>query len=139
MITKFSKLVELNKKKLDDIEMELGRLQNSRIVIEKKIEDLRKDFSKIKKPTTGNFTKMNLVYNHLKQLEKEKEFQVEKLDRIKEEILRVQNLHKKANVEFEKMKYLDGVETDKYLKKLAKQEQKDMDEIANILYARIEE
>ncbi|EFR48969.1 hypothetical protein HCMG_01142 [Helicobacter canadensis MIT 98-5491] len=54
------------------------------------------------------------------------------LKRQKQEL---QDYFKAQNIEYEKAKYLDGLEIKKNLEKAKKQESKDLDEISVMLYA----
>lgn len=48
---------------------------------------------------------------------------------------KLQEDFKRQNIEFEKAKYLDGLEVKKRLEQIKKQEMRDLDEISVMLYA----
>ena len=57
------------------------------------------------------------------------------LDLRKRQKQELQDYFKVQNIEYEKAKYLDGLEIKKNLERLKKQESKDLDEISVMLYA----
>ena len=65
----------------------------------------------------------------------EKPFKMGELALLKKQKQELQEYFKMQNVEYEKAKYLDGLEVKKILDKIRRQESKDLDEISVMLYA----
>jgi len=57
-------------------------------------------------------------------------------NRLNQQIEGIKELYKEANIDFEKINYLEDLEIKKQLEELKVQENKDMDEIANLLFTK---
>ncbi|MCH9812504.1 MAG: flagellar export protein FliJ [Epsilonproteobacteria bacterium] len=136
MQTKFSQLLKVKQQKVDEIEVEMLDIQNQKKSLLLKIEHLDKDISEISKPVSGHFSQLNLSYTVLSNLSEQKERYNEEVTHIDKQIMGLQELYKEANIEFEKVKYLDDQEIQKILHLMKVEEKKEMDEIANLLYKR---
>lgn len=136
MKTKFSQLVKVKKRKVDDIENELLDIQNQKRRVIFLIEGISKEISEIIIPKSGSFSKMNIVHMHLKNFSNQKSSYEEKIIRLNQQIEGIKELYKEANIEFEKVKYLEDLEIKKQLHELKIKENKDMDEIANLLFTK---
>ena len=136
MKTKFSQLVKVKKRRVDEIENELLDIQNQRRSILIKIEDILKEISLIKTPKSGSFSQINISHMHLKNFSTQKRTYEEEIIRVDRQIIGLKELYKEANIEFEKVKYLEDLEIKKQLQLLKIKENKDMDEIANLLFTK---
>jgi len=136
MKTKFSQLVKVKKRKVDEIESELLDTQNQKRRVESEIENILQEISELKTPQSGDFAQLNLSYSYLSNLSNQKKFKEEQLHSIIQQIEVIKELYKEANIEYEKIKYLDEQEIKKQLEELKIKENKDMDEIANLLHSR---
>jgi len=136
MKTKFSQLVKVKKRRIDEIENELLDTQNQKRRVLIQIEDLLKEISKIKTPKSGSFSQINIAHFHLKNFSNQKNRYEEEIVKLDQQILGIKELYKEANIEFEKVKYLEDLEIQKQLHELKIKENKDMDEIANMLFAK---
>ncbi len=136
MKTKFSQLVKVKKRRVDEIENELLDIQNQRRSILIKIEDILKEISLIKTPKSGSFSQINISHMHLKNFSIQKRAYEEEIIRVDRQIIGLKELYKEANIEFEKVKYLEDLEIKKQLQLLKIKENKDMDEIANLLFTK---
>jgi flagellar export protein FliJ len=136
MKTKFSQLVKVKKRELDEIESKLLEIQNHKRRVESQIENILQEIKELKTPQSGNFAKLNLSYSHLSHLSNQKKSKEEELIKIANKIEAIKELYKKANIEYEKIKYLDEQEIKKQLEEIKIKENKDMDEIANLLHSR---
>ena len=132
--TKFDSLVKLKKLKVDEIQNNISKLNASLQQEEKILHSLENELSSMALPKEGNFaliTQFKMIQQaKLKEI-KQKQSQI---SFIKSQIENLNNQLKEANLEYEKMKYLQGEEIKKYLKKLKENEAKQMDEIALLLY-----
>jgi flagellar export protein FliJ len=136
MKTKFSQLVKVKKRKVDEIESELLDIQNQKRRVESEIESILQEIRELKTPQNGDFAKLNLSYSYLSNFSNQKKSKEEELIKIDNQIEVIKELYKEANIEYEKIKYLDEQEIKKQLEELKIKENKDMDEIANLLHAK---
>jgi len=136
MKTKFSQLVKVKKRKVDEIESELLDTQNQKRRVEIEIKNILQEIRELKAPQSGNFAELNLSYSYLSNLSNQKKFKEEQLHSIIQQIEVIKELYKEANIEYEKIKYLDEQEIKRQLEELKIKENKDMDEIANLLHSR---
>jgi len=132
--TKFSAVVKIKKKIVDDI-------QNSIFMIDIEISkttvllrETKDRYNTLKPPAEGPFSSL-IVFEDMK-----KAFRYE-IDTIKRNLADQQNRKnmligtlKEANAEYEKMKYLEEEEIKKVLKAKAQQESKELDEIGVMLF-----
>ena len=136
MKTKFDQIVKLKKLDVEKIERELLK-QNQKI--EKANQELKQfkiEFSKFEYPKTGNFalitqfkTMQTAFLREIKQKEEELVF-------LENQKNLLQGQLKDKQLEYEKIKYLQGEEIKKMVKKLKKEEAKNIDEIALMLFQR---
>ena len=134
MKTKFDQIVKLKKLDVEKIERELLK-QNQKI--EKANQELTQfkiEFSKFEYPKTGNFalitqfkTMQTAFLREIKQKEEELVF-------LENQKILLQGQLKDKQLEYEKIKYLQGEEIKKMVKKLKKEEAKNIDEIALMLF-----
>ena len=132
--TKFDSLVKLKKLKVEEKERELTKLNNQISIAYEELQNIKKEIENFEYPKEGNFaliTQFKMIQNAFFNQLKEKEEFINSL-KIEKENLQLQL--KELNLEYEKMKYLQGEEIKKYIKKLKEKEAKDMDEIALMLY-----
>ncbi len=134
MKTKFTAVVKIRKKKVDDIENELFKMD---AMINKTKETLAEDkekYNSMESPMEGSFS--NLIA--FEELKKAFRYEIESLKMALTDMINQRNALlgalKEANAEYEKMKYLDGEEVGKVLKARALQESKDLDEIGVMLF-----
>jgi flagellar biosynthesis chaperone FliJ len=132
--TKFDALVKLKKLDVDKLTREIIK-QNGKIAkANQELIALNEEFNKIEYPKSGNFsmiTQIKIMQNAL----------LNQINLKKEEIKFLENQKNLLNaqlkdkeIEYEKMKYLQGEEIKKIINKLKKEEAKNMDEIALILF-----
>lgn len=136
MKTKFSQLVKVKKRRVDEIENELLDIQNQKRSVLIQIEDILKEISSIETPKSGSFSQINIAHMHLKNFSNQKNRYEEEIVKLDQQILGIKELYKEANIEFEKVKYLEDLEIQKQLNALKIKENKDMDEIANLLFTK---
>ena len=136
MKTKFSQIVKVKQRRVDEIENELLDVQNQKRRVFGSIEEVLEEISKIKTPKSGLFSQINISHMHLKNFSNQKERYEEEIVNLEQQIDGLKELYKEANIEFEKIKYLDDLEIKKQLEELKVQESKDMDEIGNLLFTK---
>ncbi len=136
MKTKFSQIVKVKKRRVDEIENELLDIQNQKRRVIRSIEEILKEISEIKTPKSGSFSQINIAHMHLTNFSNQKNGYEEDILKLDQQILGIKELYKEANIEFEKIKYLEDLEIKKQLHELKIQENKDMDEIANLLFSK---
>jgi len=136
MKTKFSQIVKLKQRKVDEIENEMLDVRNKKKDIIVNIEDLMKELKEINTPNSGAFSEINIANMHLKNLSNQKKSFEEEIVLLNRQIEGLKELHKEANIDFEKIKYLDNEEIKKILQEKKVEENKNMDEIANLLFSR---
>ncbi len=132
--TKFDSLVKLKKLKVDEKERELTKLNNQLSIVYDELQTIKKEIENFEYPKEGNFaliTQFKMMQNAIFNQLKEKEEFINFLEQQKQNL---QFQLKELNLEYEKMKYLQGEEIKKYVKKLKEKEAKEMDEIALMLY-----
>jgi len=132
--TKFDQVVKLKKLKVEEVENELLSLNQQIENEEQKLLALNAQLSSIKYPKSGNFSQML----QLREMMKIELSQIEIVKKDIEELNHQKSLLneqlKEVKLDYEKIKFLQGEEIKKELKKRAIKEAKDMDEIAIMLY-----
>jgi len=132
--TKFDSLVKLKQLKISEIEREILKLNTQISKAQEELLQLQKEISEVQFPQQGNFsliTQFKMMLDAMVNQKNEKQQQINFLNNQKEILT---NRLKDANLEYEKMKYLQGEEMKKYIQKMKEKESKDMDEIALMLY-----
>jgi flagellar biosynthesis chaperone FliJ len=132
--TKFDALVKLKKLEVDKVSREIVK-QNGKIAkATEELEKLEKEFREMEYPKSGNFsliTQFKIIQNALLEQINSKKEEIKFLEGQKK-ILSAQL--KDKEIEYEKMKYLQGEEIKKIIQKMKKEEAKNMDEIALMLF-----
>jgi len=133
MKTKFDSVVKVKKHAIDKIERNIQKINSSITMLQNKISSLKNELSSFSFPHQGDFRKFQQVkllqeniINEIKNFQN----QIKILQNRKNELLEE---YKKANIEYEKIKYLQKLEIEKLLKKQKQKENAAMDEIAILL------
>ncbi|RDU59331.1 flagellar export protein FliJ [Helicobacter marmotae] len=136
MTTKFSPIIDLRKKDMQECERAI--LQNENNITNKRaqIERIADELVGLKMPQNGMFSAMQ-AYNEMKKM------LLAHLQNIQDELNELllhknslQNQYKKHHIEYEKIAFLDKKEQDKMFKALNNREKREVDEIAMMLYNR---
>jgi len=130
----FGKIAKVNKQKVQKVENELFVLKSNIRVIEKKIKGIYIDIGQLNIPENGEARELMLFQEQRKLLNNQKNRDQRELNVKNLELANKYQEYKKAKMEYEKIKYLEEQEIIKKIEKLKKQEQKDLDEISNMLY-----
>jgi len=132
--TKFDSLVKLKKLKIDEIQSNISKINSSLQKELNNLQILENEFASMALPKEGNFA----VITQFKMIQQAKIREINQkksqIEFIKSQIENLNNQLKDANLEYEKIKYLQAEEIKKYIKKLKEAEAKNMDEIALMLY-----
>ena len=134
MKTKFTAIVKVRKKAVDDVQNAIYAVDIEISNAKSKLASTEERYFGLESPHEGSFSNM-IVFEDIKkafryEIESLRE-QLENLARQRERLLEELRV---ANMEFEKMKYLESEEIKKFLKAKAQREAKDLDEIGVMLY-----
>lgn len=126
-------MVKINKQKVEKIERDIQKINSSINELNNKIKELEELLSSFLIPKKGNFSYFN-------QIKSQQFFIRDEIKRVKNQIIMLENRKKelfeelkKANIEYEKVKYLQIQEIKKIIKKNRLKEAREMDEIAILL------
>ena len=134
MKTKFTAVVKIRKKAVDDVENAIFAVDALITKTKTALLETKNKFNTLQPPQSGSYSSI-IVFEDMK-----KAFRIE-IEGIKALLAEHQNRKnmligqlKEANAELEKMKYLDSEEIKKVLKARAVREAKELDEIGVMLY-----
>jgi len=132
--TKFSPIVKIRKNELEKIQKVISAINNNIAKKEEEILLFEQNYTNLETPISGNISELN-VYNMQINIQRNKlknlQLQLNGLILQKEETTELLRL---ANIEYEKIKYLEQEIIDEKLLFIKKQEDKEMDEIAIMLF-----
>jgi len=138
MRTKFSDILKIKQQAVEKIERNIQKINVSINNLKVKINNLDNALFSLSTPKEGSFSifsqikiQQNLLRDEIKNLKN----QIVILENRKNELM---NELKKANIEYEKIKYLENLEIQKKIKEKRVKESKEMDEIAILLRNRDE-
>ena len=137
MKSKFTQIVNIKKRNLDKIELNLAKKRNEAAIIEGFVAQAANDITAYEMPSGGNFNEMRASLEILKAMRREKELLLERLSLTKKEIVHLEHRYKNANLEFEKMKYLQTQDFNVQMENIKKAETAAMDEFATMKFARV--
>ncbi len=139
MHTRYSDILKIKKQKLSEIERELLDVQNRKNALEAKITAVDEEISDLKQPQSGDFTAMQVSRETFLHLMKQKEDLQQKLALRLRQIAGLKELYQEANIDYEKIAYLHNESIKEALLRIKKEENKALDEIANILFVNQQE
>ena len=134
MTTKFSQLAKLRKQKLESIEIEIAIANRQKRDALSNIQRLNEEINLVVIPKKGNFSEISICNDAIRSVSIRKKAQEELIVSIDKHLEELQKAYKSANIEYEKIKYLEERELQKRIKKIKLKESKELDEIANMLY-----
>jgi len=132
--TKFDSLVKLKKMKVDEFQNHLTKMNNQLKIEEDNLSKMQQEFASLTPPKEGNFGIIIQFKNTQQDMLKTINNKKNQIEFIKGQIRLIKENLKNAELEYEKMKYLQAEEIKKYIKKLKDKEAKYMDEIALLLF-----
>ena len=115
------------------IENEIMRIQLDIMRLENGIKEVYEHIKKLEMPSRGSAGLLNFYQEKRQLLNKQKHDLDQKLETKKEMLTEKQTAYKYAQIDFEKIKYLEDQELMIKIEKIKKDEQKELDEMANIL------
>lgn len=134
MTSKFTSIAKIKKQQRDKVESSLSKARAVKERLEKQLEGVMESIEAKEAPKEGTIASMNLFRENLSILRREKVAIQSTLIEQNQKIEHLKRSYKSAHIEFEKMKYLEQQDFEVWMEKLKKQEQLDMDEIANLLF-----
>ncbi|WP_301008077.1 flagellar export protein FliJ [Helicobacter sp. UBA3407] len=135
MKTKFTQLVLLRKKEVDEAEIMLQKNAQAIVAKQSEIDALVREFATLQEPKSGIYQNFLTFAYHKEEFRLTIDFKMQELAQLKRQKKELQEYFRVRNIEFEKAKYLDGLEVKKMIEKAKKQEVRDLDEISVMLYA----
>lgn len=133
MKTKFDSIVKIKKNELKKIEKDLIKVNNAIKLISNKIRELQIKFNAFSIPDKGSFKEIYQIKSMQSAIRDEIENYKSQLNMLNERKDLLSAKYKDANIDYEKMKYLQTEEIKKQLKKQKQKENIQMDEIAIML------
>lgn len=133
MKTKFDSIVKIKKNELKKIEKDLIKVNNAIKLISNKIRELQIKFNSFSFPDKGNFKEIYQIKSMQSAIRDEIENYKNQLNMLNERKDLLSAKYKDANIDYEKMRYLQTTEIKKQLKKQKQKENIQMDEIAIML------
>lgn len=134
MKTKFTQLVLLRKKEVDEAEIMLQKNAQAIVAKQSEIDALVREFATLQEPKSGIYQNFLTFAYHKEEFRQTIDFKMQELAQLKRQKKELQEYFRVRNIEFEKAKYLDGLEVKKMIEK-AKKQVRDLDEISVMLYA----
>lgn len=139
MISKFTSIVKVKKQNLDKIEARLAKSRAEALMIERFIDETNEQINAFEMPKSGDFSQFKGSLELLNLARKEKEILIQRLELVKKSIMHFEHQYKNANLEYEKMKYLENEDYKAQIKRIKKLEQNALDEFATIRHAYLKE
>lgn len=130
MNSKFEPVLKVKKQKLDMIENKLAIARLEKRKLDNDLEKTKQDILNSEFPKKGTFATLQVAMSSYKILKEEKEQISEQISLKSTQISHLENQHKNAYMDMEKMKYLHDLEIKTKVEKLKKQESLALDEIA---------
>jgi len=134
MNSKFTPIAKVRKQQRDMVETRLAKARYEKHELEQKLVVTCKEISDTDIPTSGNISLMNMTRERLAIIRSIKETLEENLLIKESEINQLREKYKRANIEFEKIKYLEEQDFAEWMEKLKRDESLNLDEISNILF-----
>lgn len=134
MKTKFTQLVLLRKRKADEAELMLQKNAQQILAKQGEIDALVAEFATLKEPQSGVYQAFLTFSHHKEEYRSSIDFKMQELAILRQQKRELQEHFKLQNIEYEKAKYLDGLEVKKLLEKARIKESKDLDEISVMLH-----
>jgi hypothetical protein len=139
MTSKFTPIAKVRKQQRDIVETCLAKARFEKREIEQEIIVTCIDIDKIQIPTSGSISLMNMTREKLAIIRQAKDILQERLFTKESEIEQLLQKYKRADREYEKIKYLEGQDFQSWIEKAKKDEQLEMDEISNTLFVNKEQ
>lgn len=138
MKTKFDPILQIKQQQLDQALAVLMKLKQKSLQIKNTIDELFSMIENTTMPQGGDFAVFAQQKHMLQILKEQKSIFEKELEDTQMKIAQTQRLCEHANKELEKIAYLKQEEIKQKMTAIKKQQQKDLDEIALLLYGRKE-
>lgn len=135
MKSKFSQVVKVKKQALDLAEARVAKARSNVVICEQNHEKARAVLAKFQLPKNGTTNELNESLNLVGLMRNEIKALNEKLEISKRELMHFTHQYKNANLEYEKMKYLEQEDIKKILKQIKHKEAIELDEFAVIKFS----
>lgn len=135
MKSKFADVAKVRKRALDHAELALLEARNLERSLTILLEEVFQELISIQMPQKGGISLLQQVGTTKMILQRQRKDLEGQLASAKQRVGQMQEAYKRANLEFEKIKYLEEQEFEAYLKKLKQREQSELDEVALQLFA----
>ncbi len=130
MKTKYSTVLKVKKQALNKAESNLNAARNRQAQNEEALKEANRVCESLNLPQKGGVDELRQSMK-MRQIAREaRERAAEKVLLSKKEVAHFEHLYKRANLDYEKIKYLESEELKKLKKELEKIEAKNLDEIA---------
>lgn len=139
MKSKFSQIVKVKKQNLDKIGMRLARSRAEVVMIEGFIAEANEQIASINLPASGQISQIKSSLQLLNLARKEKEILTQRLELTKKTVMHYERQYKNANLEYEKIKYLESEDFKAQIAKIKRVEQNMLDEFGAIRYTYLKE
>lgn len=130
MKSKYGSVLKLKKQGLDKAEQNLSQAKQRQQENELAFQNASLECASLVLPQNGNAQMLKQSLEMLEIARGVKQRAKEKLELSQKEVLHYQNLYKRASLDYEKIKYLQSEELKAMQKRLKKEEEKFLDEIA---------
>lgn len=130
MKNKYSSILKVKKQGLDKAEQNLSQAKQRQLQNKLAFQNASLEYANFALPQNGNTQILKQNLEMLKIAKNVKERAKEKLELSQKEVLHYQTLYKRASLDYEKIKYLQSEEFKAMQKRLKKEEEKFLDEIA---------
>ncbi|MBE0491212.1 MAG: flagellar FliJ family protein [Sulfurospirillum sp.] len=131
----FSQIAKIRKQKLDTIESQLLHVRRQKQDAQKELTALFEKIEKCNVPKAGKASLMSIFVENLRLLRVQKTACEALFAKLIQEFEQLQKAYKDANIELEKIRYLQQMAYKERIKKINKREKIEMDEIATMLFS----
>ena len=135
MKSKFSSVVRVKKQMMDKIEVRLVAARLNVRRVEASLKAVRDKLDEFDLPKSGNTNDLKGNLELLKIMRDELASYKEQLELAKKEVAHFEHQYKNANLEYEKMKYLEKEDFKREIKRIERAESLALDEFAVIKFA----
>ena len=135
MKSKFTSVVRVKKQEMDKVEAKLVVARLNVRSAEENLALLRARLDEFSLPKSGNIDELRQNLELINIARQELRACKERLEIAKKEVLHYENKYKNANLEYEKMRYLEKEEFKREIKRIQKAEALALDEFAVMKFA----
>ena len=135
MKSKFADVSKVRKQALDFAELALLEARHLEQRLENELEAVYAQMLAVEVPSRGDIALLQQMGATKLVLQRQREEIERQLTAASTRVIQMQEAYKRANLEFEKIKYLEEQEFEQYMKKMKQKEQSDLDEVALQLFS----